>query len=248
MTENQQIEAQNALEAFFADGWIDEVLYIVRSGKEATVYCCRAAERAGRQLLAAKLYRPLEQRAFRNDAAYQSGRGADWGTRNRRAFVNKSQYGRTVQYATWIGAEYENLTMLHRAGADVPEPIARAPQGILMEYIGDENEPAPMLVRVRMTPEEATRCLDAIIRNVALWLAHDRIHGDLSAYNILYWNGRIAVIDFPQAIDSRMNLNARALLRRDLENVCEYFRRLGVETEGVRIAENLWRSYRNARL
>ena len=30
------------LDGFIEDGWIDDVLGVVKSGKEATVYCCRA--------------------------------------------------------------------------------------------------------------------------------------------------------------------------------------------------------------
>ena len=35
------------IQAFFNDGWIDEVLFPVKSGKEATVYCCRACPERG---------------------------------------------------------------------------------------------------------------------------------------------------------------------------------------------------------
>jgi len=32
---------EEALEPFIADGLIDNVLFPIKSGKEATVYCCR---------------------------------------------------------------------------------------------------------------------------------------------------------------------------------------------------------------
>ncbi len=248
MTENQQIEASNALESFFGDGLIMEVLYIVRSGKEATVYCCRAAPETGHALLAAKVYRGLEQRAFRNDSIYQAGRGANWETRKLRAFKNKTAHGREVQFATWIGSEYQTLRTLYEAGADVPQPIARARSAILMEYLGDLDGAAPMLVRTAMEESAAQACLRAILENVALWLANHLIHGDLSAYNLLYWNDRVVAIDFPQAVDARMNPNARALLGRDIENVCAHFQRFGLGANGGRIAEQMWRQYRGGRL
>jgi serine/threonine-protein kinase RIO1 len=34
--------AYDEIRTFFEDGWIEEVLFPVKSGKEATVYCCRA--------------------------------------------------------------------------------------------------------------------------------------------------------------------------------------------------------------
>src|SRR5882757_9759552 len=45
---------ETLLDAFIGDGSITDVLYVVRSGKEATVYCCRGAASAGGGLVAAK--------------------------------------------------------------------------------------------------------------------------------------------------------------------------------------------------
>jgi len=64
----------DALEPFFKERWISEVLHIVKSGKEATVYCCRAHPDTELGLLAAKVYRAREDRSFKNDAIYQEGR------------------------------------------------------------------------------------------------------------------------------------------------------------------------------
>ena len=83
------------------------------------------------------------------------------------------------------------------------------------------------------------------MRNVALWLDLDRIHGDLSPYNILYWKGVITIIDFPQAIDSRFNQSARELLQRDLANVCRYFERYGIRGDPERIATRMWGAYKH---
>ncbi len=238
------VEMEDALDAFLGDGSITEVLYIVRSGKEATVYCCRGGETAGPALVAAKVYRSLERRAFRDDSMYHVGRGAEWDSRSRRAFTNKSQFGRGVQYATWIGAEYETLALLRRAGADVPEPIARREHALLMEYFGDENGATPMLIGADLTEETAMACLRAILSNVELWLRHDRVHADLSPYNLLYWEGRVVAIDFPQAVDARLNPNARELLFRDVENICGHFEKYRIRANGRRVAGEMWSRYR----
>ena len=98
----------------------------------------------------------------------------------------------------WINSEFETLQLLHAAGANVPEPISCSGNAIRMEFIGDGPHAAPML-RVAMTSDESRECLRQILENVALWLRCDRIHGDLSVYNVLYRDGRIVAIDFPQA-------------------------------------------------
>jgi RIO kinase 1 len=102
---------------------------------------------------------------------------------------------------------------------------------------------APTLNTVRLDPDEATPLFDEALRNVELLLAFGMIHGDLSAYNILYWEGRIALIDFPQATDIANNPNARAILRRDIARLCQYFAQQGDHRNPLAIADDLWRRY-----
>ena len=66
---------------------------------------------------------------------------------------------------------------------------------------------------------------------------------DLSAYNILYWEGEITIIDFPQVADVSGNPHAEAILRRDVARVCEYFARQGAPSDPLAIADELWRRY-----
>jgi RIO kinase 1 len=244
----EDTDSGDAFDAFISYGLISEVLYEVRSGKEATVYCCRGAQASGREFVAAKVYRPLEHRGFRNDAIYQTGRDAVLSSRTKRALANKTRHGREVQFATWINAEYQVMRMLHDAGADVPDVLARSGSAILMEYFGDERGAAPMLFRAAMNRDEAGATLRKIIDNVTLWLANHLVHGDLSPYNLLCWEGRIVAIDFPQAVDARMNPAARSLLTRDLENVCGYFSKYGIRADSHRIANGLWAQYQAGQL
>ncbi|HEY6418542.1 MAG TPA: RIO1 family regulatory kinase/ATPase [Candidatus Binataceae bacterium] len=241
---DRRVEIEASLEPLFTDGLITEVLGIVRKGKEANVYCCRGSSWTGREFVAAKIYRAIEQRGFRNDASYQQGRDRALTGSAKRALANKSRQGRIVQSGVWVHSEYETLMLLHQAGADVPAPIACVGQGLLMEFIGDGATPAPMLSRVAMAPDEAQRSLRRIVDNIALWLTNHRVHGDLSPYNILYRDGDVVMIDFPQAVDPRFNENARSLLERDLENVCAHFARAGLRPDPQRIAHELWRRYR----
>ncbi len=250
--EEQEILAQQdpvkvALDSFLATGIITEILYPVKSGKEATVYCCRAHPSTGKDLLAAKIYRSRNHRGFKNDAVYQEGR-VILDAHARRAVQKKSRFGREVQFGLWVNHEFETLAALYDAGADVPQPIARTESALLMEYFGDHEQAAPSLERSELSREQARAAFDRVLDNVELWLAHNYIHGDLSAYNILYWQGQAKIIDFPQAIDPRFNSNALALLTRDIENVCHHLARYDLFYDGARIAGQLWNKFRNAQL
>lgn len=235
--DNEQLEA---LGCFMDQGIIAGVLGVVKSGKEATVYCCEGGPAGRHALIAAKVYRSRNVRQFSHDAMYQEGRLRQKQRREARAILAGSRAGREMAFGRWVSDEFETLTMLHRAGADVPEPIALSGSVILMEYVGDDETPAPMLAGVRFEAAEARRVFARLMRNVELALANDRVHGDLSAYNVLYHDGDVRIIDFPQAVDPRFNSSALTLLEGDVERLCQYFGRFGVEADGRRIARELW--------
>ncbi len=117
-----------------------------------------------------------------------------------------------------------------------------------MEYQGDRQHAAPALQHVELPEHKVRPVFGQLMRNIELWLAHNYIHADLSAYNVLYWQGQVSIIDFPQAVDPRFNPNALALLTRDIENICRYVARYGLEHDGQRIAERLWHKFKNAQL
>lgn len=245
MGKNKQQEQLELLDQLAGQGLIEDVLGVVKSGKEATVYCCTL--RATGALVAAKVYRGADVRRFANDASYLEGR-LRRKTRFSRAIETKTRKGREFAFGAWVHDEYETLGVLHRAGADVPEPVALQDNVIVMEYIGDEGEPAPPLGALRLDEPEARDAFSAILRNIELALACDRVHGDLSPFNVLYWDGRVRLIDFPQAVDARFNSNARTLLERDVGNICAYFSRDGVEADAARISRDLWSRYIRAEL
>ena len=232
---------------FFAEGLITGVVAQLKSGKEATVFMCRAGAGSDAGLLAVKYFRPRLGRGFQNRAAYQHGRFVG-DARTTRAVANKSRLGRDIEEALWVNHEFDMLCRLHFGGADVPTPHAAAGSAILMEFVGDEEGPAPQLRELRLTACAARGMLDRLIWNVERLLANNVIHADLSAYNILVHNGRPRIIDLPQAIDPRTNGHARELLARDLDRVCRHFERFGVHTDAAGLAADLWQRYQRAQL
>lgn len=242
----------SALTHFYERDLVADVVRVVKSGKEATVYCCAAGPAAGADLLAAKIYRPRIFRSLRNDAIYRESREQ----RHRRDRDRRGNHGRRDQHkgrgraeqiADWIGYEFATQQLLHAAGADVPRPLAQIGNATLMEYLGDEEGPAPLLQHADPPRYEAPALFARLLWNVELFLAHDRIHGDLSAYNILYRDGRATIIDFAQAVDPRHNPDLFDLFARDIERLCRHFARYGVVADHWTIADDLWRRYQGGR-
>lgn len=237
-----------ALEDFFERNLISDVIEVLKSGKEATVCCCRAHANLGGGLLAAKIYRPLEHRSFKNDQRYRDGRVLKG--RYARALANKSDFGREVQLGTWTHYEWETLRHVFEIGADVPRPVAASHSGaaILMEYIGDDRAPAPQLRTIRLTQQQANYVYGRVCHNIRLLLAHNRIHGDLSPFNILFWKEEPVMIDFPQSVDPRENPRSYELLSRDIENVWRYCNKFSPQSDPWKLAGRLWSQFMRAEL
>ncbi|MGB2983599.1 MAG: RIO1 family regulatory kinase/ATPase [Candidatus Bipolaricaulia bacterium] len=235
-----------SLDPLIEDHLLLEVVRPIKSGKEAAVYLCRADPSLGQDLVAAKIFRPYERRSFRRDGVYQQGRerGARPDAREMRAHSQKTPGGRLRKFDAWISHEMKTLELLHNAGGDVPEPFVHHGPVILMEYIGDRDHPAPVLVNQPIEAADAARLYAVILRNVELFLTHHRVHADLSAFNILLWEEKATIIDFPQAVDPRYNDDAFDLLVRDLKNTNEFFADRGVEVvDPIGHALTIWRKH-----
>jgi RIO kinase 1 len=135
------------------------------------------------------------------------------------------------------------MEILHQAGCDVPIPFTRGHNAILMSYIGDLHTAAPTLNTVTLQKSKAVMLFDRVLHNMDLMLSHSRVHGDLSAYNLLFWQGNITFIDFPQAINPNRNPNAYPIFQRDMRRICEYFRKQGVDSDPLPLAEDMWVSH-----
>lgn len=240
----------DSLGGFYEQQWISDILRLVRGGKEANVYQCQGTASTGAEFIAAKVYRPRSLRNLRNDSLYREGRSsldseghAIRDGRQQRAIRNRTAYGQELMHTSWLAHEYTALQLLHAAGADVPRPYATGANAILMGYVGDSLVAAPTLNGVKLEAREASALFQRVVWNIEIMLKHERVHGDLSAYNILYWDGKITLIDFPQAFSPDNNRNAYHIFERDVVRVYEYFKHQGVRANPCRLATDLWTSY-----
>jgi RIO kinase 1 len=242
----------NSLRSFLDGALITDVLGRVKGGKEASVYRCEGHPSTGADLLAAKVYRPRMFRNLSNDAMYREGRHVldkdqkevnSRKARDMKALAKKTAYGQELAHISWMSFEYTTLQQLHARGAAVPQPYAMSENAILMTYYGDEARGAPTLSEVRLSPVEAKSLFEVVLFNIELMLEMGLIHGDLSAYNLLYDEGEIVLIDFPQITHTTSNGNAQFILKRDVQRVCEYFAAQGVKCNAQHVFTHLWRQY-----
>jgi RIO kinase 1 len=220
----------------------DRLVGVLKSGKEAEVFLVERSSASASCLLAHKRFRPrhpargeLRELGFskgtiyRHDAVYRQG----WhlNARDRRAVETRTDHGQEIRSRLWPANELAMLRRAWSAGASVPYPVDRTDDGVLMEYIGSAEVAAPRIVDARLARGELAGAWDQLLASVRDLARAGVVHADLSVYNVLWWDGRIFVIDFPQAIDAASNVDAPALLRRDLANVGLWFGRRGVSVD-----------------
>jgi RIO kinase 1 len=96
------------------------------------------------------------------------------------------------------------------------------------------------LAELRLDRDEAERVFQMVVRDIEIMLECGIVHGDLSAYNILYLDGTPRLIDLPQATTIDDAADPWSLFHRDVANVCEYFRKRGVDADALDLALRLW--------
>ncbi|QHJ13275.1 hypothetical protein FX988_03536 [Paraglaciecola mesophila] len=218
------------------DGLVDEVLYQLMSGKEATVY----AVRCGNETRCAKVYKEAMKRSFKKAAQYQEGRKVR-NSRRARAMEKGSKFGRKQQEDAWQNTEVDALFTLAKAGVRVPEPYGCYDGVLLMELITDDDgDVAPRLNDVTMSPEQAIEDHAVVMVYVMRMLLAGLVHGDLSEFNVLVDAYGPVIIDLPQVVDAAANNNAFSMLQRDVRNMTEYYAQYAPELKNSHYAEEMW--------
>ena len=215
----------------------------LKSGKEAEIFLVeRRFARSGPRLLAHKRYRPRYPKkdelrelgfsnstSYRGDAIYKAG----WflPTRDKKAVLGGSRFGHELAAKLWPAQEWAMLRRAWQAGATVPYPVEQTEDGLMMEFIGDDSQAAPKLAQARLSEPELASAWQQLVGSVLALTMAGLVHADLSAYNLLWWEGQLIVIDLPQAVEFTTNTDAFDLLHRDVANVGEWFGRRGVAVD-----------------
>ena len=82
-----------------------------------------------------------------------------------------------------------------------------------------------------MEKEEAQEAFRQAVQNLKRIVQAGRVHGDYSAFNILWHKEKAVVIDFPQVMEFKNNRNASAFLERDVHSLCKSFKKQGIQAD-----------------
>ena len=97
------------------------------------------------------------------------------------------------------------LSEAFHAGVRVPKPFMLHEDVLLMDLVVDEEgNPAPRLADMELPSEVAERLHREIYDQVRLLLGCGKVHGDLSAFNILMAGAGPTLIDMPAGRGCRL--------------------------------------------
>jgi RIO kinase 1 len=232
------------LQPLVDDGFIDEVISRLMSGKEADVFVVAC----GDEIRCAKVYKDASKRSFKKAAQYQEGRKVRSG-RQARAMGKRSSYGRQLEEEIWQNAEVDALSRLSSAGVRVPQTYGCIDGVLLMELVSDdEGDVAPQLGAVDLTEQQAIEQHTLMMHYIKLMLCAGIIHGDLSEFNVLVDSNGPVIIDLPQAVNASANNSTEAMFARDVNNMRRYYGQFAPALLHTQYAKEMWELFEDANL
>ncbi|WP_321419730.1 serine protein kinase RIO [uncultured Methanomethylovorans sp.] len=219
VTDNVFDEATlKALYTLSSKGIIEALGGPISTGKEANVFLADGKDHS----LAVKIYR-ITSSTFNSMEDYIMGDPR---------FRDVRHTKKDLIFA-WTKKEYRNLLRAGEAGIKVPKPIITERNILVMEFIGKDEKPYPLLKDVQLDEESARKVFDILINYIKkLYEDAELIHGDLSEYNVLIETELIEpiLIDMGQSVTLE-HPRADQFLRRDIQNIARHFRKYGIKSD-----------------
>ena len=205
-----------------SDKIINQVDFPLSTGKEANLFRGTTPENT---FVAIKIYRTSTM-TFKHIANYIEGDPRfKSGFSNRRDIIDE-----------WAKKEFKNLDRLKQANVRVPAPFRRLHNILIMEYIGDKHQAAPLLKDVKLSNPQ--KIYDEIITFITRMYKAKIVHADLSAYNILMYKQKPYIIDVGQAVLLE-HPSAMEFLKRDIHNIVQYFKKYDIKANEKTLFEEV---------
>ncbi|XP_073052771.1 uncharacterized protein [Primulina eburnea] len=194
----------------------------ISTGKEANVY---HATKSDGQELAIKVYK-TSVLVFKDRDRYVQG--------DYRFRYGYCKHNPRKMVKTWAEKEMRNLMRLRAAGIRCPAPLLLRLHVLVMEFIGTAGWAAPRLKDASLSLDKLREgYMEMIMVMRTLYQKCKLVHGDLSEYNILYFEGHLYIIDVSQSVDLD-HPHALDFLREDCVHVSDFFKKNGVAVMTIR--------------
>ena len=217
--------ASKILSDLQSKGILNEITGTIASGKEAGVFLATLGSKGEILYQNMSITSPIVVKIFRTSTLnfkkiqiYISGdiRFRKY-SKKTRSFIK-----------LWVEKEFRNLSRCVSVGMNAPKPILVKNNVLLMELIGINGIPSPLLKSV---PQKASiSTLETLIQQITLmYRKAGLVHADLSPYNIIMKDITPYMIDMSQSV-LISHPKAEEFLKRDISNVFTYFNKLNIPT------------------
>ncbi|KAK3225076.1 hypothetical protein Dsin_004938 [Dipteronia sinensis] len=194
----------------------------ISTGKEANVY---HATKSNGQELAIKVYK-TSVLVFKDRDRYVQG--------DYRFRYGYCKHNPRKMVKTWAEKEMRNLMRLKAAGIRCPTTFILRLHVLVMEFIGKAGWAAPRLKDAALSSDKLRESyVEIIVVMRTLYQKCKLVHGDLSEYNILYFEGHLYIIDVSQSVDLD-HPHALDFLREDCVHISDFFKKHGVAVMTIR--------------
>uniref|UniRef100_A0A453RMM6 Serine/threonine-protein kinase RIO1 n=1 Tax=Aegilops tauschii subsp. strangulata TaxID=200361 RepID=A0A453RMM6_AEGTS len=188
----------------------------ISTGKEANVY--HATKTDGSEL-AIKVYK-TSVLVFKDRDRYVQG---DYRFRH-----GYCKHNPRKMVKTWAEKEMRNLLRVRAEGIRCPKPLLLRLHVLVMEFIGKGGWAAPRLKDAALSDDKLRETYFEIVTTMrTLYQKCKLVHGDLSEYNILYFEGHLYIIDVSQSVDLD-HPSALDFLKEDCLHVNDFFEKRGI--------------------
>ncbi len=209
----------HALEKLISDRVIDILDFPISTGKEGNVF---RGVTPDKKFVAVKIYRTSTS-TFKHMSEYIVGDPR---------FSSLPKNRRDVIFA-WTQKEFKNLERLNKVGVRAPKPITKIKNVLVMEYIGAEEQPAPLLKDVQLDDPELI--FNILIDFISImYKKAELVHSDMSAFNVLIHDNKPYLIDLGQGVLLE-HPQAYEFLKRDIHNIVSYFKKFNIKADEKQI-------------
>ena len=214
--------ANRTLFKLISEGYFEGLESPISIGKEANIFS--AVRKDGSRVMI-KIYR-LEACDFNRMYDY---------IREDPRYMDLKGKKRKIIFA-WVQREYRNLLKAREGNVSVPTPLTFKNNILVLEFIGKGAEIAPRLMVQK--PKNPKEFLGKILDNIKKLHKAGLVHADLSPFNILNNDEEPVFIDFSQTTILESS-RAEEFLERDIRNVCNFFKKLGLKLNEEKIKKKI---------
>lgn len=129
----------------------------------------------------------------------------------------------------WAQKEFRNLKAAYERNVNVPKPLAVRRNVLVMDFIGEDGKPYPLLAESIPTKSDYKKIISIVKK---LYQKANLVHADLSEFNVFKGRGKLVIFDMGSSVDVRHPM-AQQFLIRDLSNINRFFSKNKIEVIAV---------------